>query len=100
MSPENWSWKVGFRKDASMLVGLTKRCSTPVTREEGTEIHRLYHCPEWNEVRREIPEAFRRWEQKERSSEEEWKWQRGTVTHPDSENQWNRGHFSMRKWKV
>ena len=21
--------------------------------------HRLYHCPEWYEVRREVPEAFR-----------------------------------------
>ena len=27
-------------------------------KEEGTEKHRLYHCPEWYDVRREIPEAF------------------------------------------
>ena len=33
-------------------------------KEEGTEKHWLYHCPEWYEVRREIPEAFRKWEQK------------------------------------
>ena len=32
--------------------------------EEGTEKQRLCHGPEWNEVRREIPEAFRKWEQK------------------------------------
>ena len=30
--------------------------------EEGTEKHRLHHRPEWYEVRREIPEAFRKWE--------------------------------------
>ena len=30
--------------------------------EEGTGKHRLYHCPEWYEVRREIPEAFRKLE--------------------------------------
>ena len=33
-------------------------------KEKGTEKQRLYHCPEWYEVRREIPEAFRKWEQK------------------------------------
>ena len=32
-------------------------------KEEGTEKHRLYHCPEWYEVRREIPEVFRKLEQ-------------------------------------
>ena len=44
------------------------------------------------EVRREIPEAFRKLEQKARTSKKEWKWQRGIVVHP------LRGHFSMRKW--
>ena len=39
-------------------------------KEEGTEIHRLYHCPEWYEVRREVPEAFRMWKQKARTSRE------------------------------
>ena len=29
----------------------------------------------------------------------EWKWQRGIVTHPLGESQWNRGHFSMKKWE-
>ena len=24
---------------------------------------RMYHCPEWYEVRRGIPETFRKWEQ-------------------------------------
>ena len=66
--------------------------------EEGTEKHRLNHCPEWYEVRREIPEVFIKLEQKARTSKKEWKWQRG-VTHPPSESHWNRGHFSMRKWK-
>ena len=32
--------------------------------EHGTEKHRLYHCPEWHAVRRDIPEVFRKWEQK------------------------------------
>ena len=61
------------------------------------EKHRLYHCPEWHEVRREIPEAFRKLEG--RTSKKEWKWQRGIVVHPLSESQWNRGHFSLRKWE-
>ena len=67
--------------------------------EEGTEKHRVYHCPEWYEVRREIPEAFRRLEQNARTSKNEWKWPRGIVVHPLSESQWNRGHFGMRKWE-
>ena len=27
-------------------------------KEEGREKNRLHHCPEWHEIRREIPEAF------------------------------------------
>ena len=41
-------------------------------KKEGSEKHRLYHCPEWHEVRRGIPDAFRKWEQKARTSKE-WK---------------------------
>ena len=67
--------------------------------EEGTEQHRLYHCLEWHAVRREIPESSRKWEQKATTSKKEWKWQRGVVVHPLSESQWNRGHFSMKKWE-
>ena len=51
-------------------------------KEEGTEKHRLHLCPGWNEVRRQIPEAHRKREQKARKSKKEWKWQRGIVTHP------------------
>ena len=51
-------------------------------KEEGTEKHRLYHCADWKEVRREIPGAFRKCEQKGRTSKKEWKWQRGIVEHP------------------
>ena len=68
--------------------------------EEGTEKHRLYHCSKWHAVRLEIPEAFRKWEQESEMSKNEWKWQRGSVTHPLSESQWNRGHFSMKKMGV
>ena len=61
--------------------------------EEGTEKHRLYHCPEWHEVRWEIPKPFRKCEQKARKSKKERKWQRGIVAHSIIESQWNRGHF-------
>ena len=71
-------------------------CRYACHKEEGTEKHRLYHCPEWNEID-EIPEAFKKWEQEARTSKKEWKWQRGIATHPLSESQWNRGHFSMKK---
>ena len=38
------------------------------------------------------PEAFRKWEEKGKTSKKEWKWQRGIVEHPLSESQW-------RKWE-
>ena len=40
-------------------------------KEEGTEKHRLYHCPEWYEVRRETPEVSKKLEQKTRTSKKE-----------------------------
>ena len=48
-------------------------------KEKGTEKHRLYQ--QWHETRREIPETFRKWEQKARTSKEEWKWQKGVLSH-------------------
>ena len=33
------------------------------------------------------------------TSKKDWKWQRGVVTHPQYESQWNRGHSSMKKWE-
>ena len=61
--------------------------------------HRKAQAPEWHEIRREILEAFRKWEHMARTSKKEWKWQRGIVAHPLSESRWNRGHFSMKKWE-
>ena len=60
---------------------------------------RLYHCPEWYESRRGIPDAFRKWEQKARTLKKEWKWQRGIVTDPLIESQRNSGHFSLKNWE-
>ena len=60
----------------------TSQCQT--CKKEGTEKHRLYHWPECHEVRREIPEVFKKLEQKARIPEE-WTWQGGIVTHPVSE---------------
>ena len=33
-------------------------------KEEGTEKHRLYHCPSWREVRNQIPGELENWEQR------------------------------------
>ena len=63
--------------------------------EKVTEKPRLHHCPEWHAVRRGIPEAFRKWEQKAKTSKKEWNWQRGIVELPLSGSQWNRGTFRM-----
>ena len=39
-------------------------------KEEGTEKDRLYHCPEWQRIRR-VPEAFRKWKRKAKTSKKE-----------------------------
>ena len=53
----------------SALVGQMKANAKLVTKRSGG----------WNGVRRQIPEARRKWEQKARTSKKEWKWQRGIV---------------------
>ena len=66
-------------------------------KEEGAEKHRLYHCPEWYEARREIPKAFRKRKQKARTSKREWKWQRGILTHLLSGEPMEQGSFQCEK---
>ena len=81
----------GRKRDCSTLIGRTPVKVKPARKRKETEKHRLYHCPEWYEVRQEIPEVFRKLEQKARTSKKEWKWQRGIVEHPLSRSQWKRG---------
>ena len=81
-------------------VGLSDVCQCQACQmEEGPEKHRLFHCQKWNEVTREILEAFRKLEEKAKTSKKKWKWQRGIVVHLLSESRWNRCHFSMTKWE-
>ena len=68
-------------------------------KEEGTEKHRLYHCSKWHEIRREIPEAFRKWEQKARTSRKSGSCKEVSSRTLSVKNQWNRSHFSMKKWE-
>ena len=85
---ENWTDK---HRNVARMVFLEGGSCQACKKEERTEKHRLFHCPEWCEVRREIPEVFRKLEQKARTSKKEWKWQRGIVEHPLSGIKWNRG---------
>ena len=45
-----------------------KRC-WGCSKEEGTEKHRMYHCPSWRD-------GLVKWEQRARTWKEDWKWQR------------------------
>ena len=100
MWPGRSFWKEVGRKNKIFDIGWsdTSQCQA-CQMEEGTEKHRLYHCPEWHAVRRGIPEAFRKWEQNAKTSKIEWRWQRGIVEHPLSGSQWNRGNFRMKMWE-
>ena len=102
---ENWTekhrnvarkifWEGGWTQKRLFDIGWSdiSQCQS-CQMEEGTEKHRLYYCPEWHADGRSIPEGFRQWEQKAKTSKKEWKWQRGTVEHPLSGSQSNRGNF-------
>ena len=46
-------------------------------KEEGTEKHRLHRCSSWKEVRHEVLDELRKWEQKANTtSSRKWKCQR------------------------
>ena len=62
--------EAGCRSGCSTLVGRMKESIKPVTRWKVQKMHRLYHCPAWHEIRREIPEAFRKCEKKEQNFKE------------------------------
>ena len=55
MWPEIWFWN-----EAGFDFGWSDESECQAShKEEGTEKHRLYHCPEWYELRGEIPEVVR-----------------------------------------
>ena len=60
--------------DEKMCRGCNKR--------EGTEKHRLYHCPSWKEVRNQTPEDLGKWEQRAKTSKKDWTWQKGITSYP------------------
>ena len=67
-------------------------------KEEGTDNHRLYHCPGWNEVMRQnLRGPAGSGSKKAGTSKEERMWQRGIVTHSLYESQWNSAHLCMKK---
>ena len=63
--------------------------------EEGTEKHRLHHCPEWKEVRTQRLEELRKWEQRAQPSKDNWQWQ---ASHPLSNCDRTEGHLRIDKW--
>ena len=70
---EEWTEK---HRNAARLLCFGRRMGAeeaPCNKEEGTERHRLFHCPVWHELRRGIAEALRKCEQKVRTSKKEWR---------------------------
>ena len=65
----NWVWEGGWVQQRLVDIGWSDESECQAChKEEGTEKHRLYHCAECHEIRREIPKTFRKWEQKARTS--------------------------------
>ena len=73
MSEGRWLWKeAGFRKTLRLRKASESKCQA-CHKEENTEKHTRYHCPGWNEVRRQVQEACRKWEPIAITSKKEWK---------------------------
>ena len=69
-------------------------------KEDGTEKHRLYHCPEGYEVRREIPEAFTKWEQKSENLKERVEMAKRYCNASTQRKQMEQGPFQYeKKWE-
>ena len=68
-------------------------------REEGTDKHRLFHCPSWRDVTNQIPERLRKWEQRPTTPKEDWTWQRGIAAHHLSADQWKKSQLTVRRWE-
>ena len=76
------------------LVGRTAR-SASFSEEEGTERHRLYHCPTWREVTDKIPEEMRKRKRQRRigiGREEK-------TSYPPTGNNRRERHLSVRRWQ-
>ena len=77
---ESCFWKEpGCRNDFSTLADRMKARVKPVTRRKVQKSMGSTIAQNGIEIRRKIPQAFSKWEQKARTSKREWKWQRGIV---------------------
>ena len=57
----NYVWKEGWVQKGLFDIGRSDESKCQACHKvEGTEKHRLYHCPEWYDVRRGIPDACRK----------------------------------------
>ena len=76
-----------------------KVSAKPAIRRKAQKKHRLYHCPEWYEIRREIQRLSEGGSNKREPRRRSGSGKRGIVTHPLSESQWSMGHFTVKKWE-
>ena len=99
MWPEKSSCKVVDAKETirSWLVGYQSMSSLP----DGERHREAEALPLPRVVLSQTGDSsgFKKVGAKSKNLKKEWKWQRGIIVHPLSDNQWIRGHFSMRKWE-
>ena len=100
MWPGRSFWKVdGRKRDCSILIGRTP-VNVKLARKRKGQKSTGYTTAQSGMKPAESFQMFSvKIGAKKTRTEKEWKWQRGTVEHPPSGSQWNRGHFRMRKWE-
>ena len=76
----------GRRTGAKTILRHWRGCN----KEEGTEKHRVYHCPLWREVRNQTPDGLEKWEQRAKTSGEYRKWQSEIASHSMVEGNWRK----------
>ena len=88
------SWKKDGCRKRLYDIGLSyeEKCRG-FNKEEGTEKHRLYHCSCWKQIRYLISEGLEKWEQRGKTSKEDWKFTE------ELRRTLRKNHLTVREWE-
>ena len=94
----SYFWKEAAENDSSTLVGRMNTSAKPVTRRKAQKSTGSTTAQNGTNSDGGFQTLSERSKKRE-PQKKEWKWQRGIVMHPLGESQWNRCHFSVKKWE-
>ena len=87
------------QRDSSTLVGQVKVSAKHVTKRKAQKSTRVTIVQVGVKLGAKSKRPAGSGSQIAITSKKEWKWPRSVVTHPLRKSQWNRSHFSVKKWE-